>query len=85
MSRYSPPGLLAGRHQLAGFRCRSEELTAWQVDVAKQAHGTPTAGLPQSYSGPAFGEPNPSQRQHPPDVVGQLPQASSNRAVAATA
>ena len=41
-------------------------------------------GLPQSYSGPAFGDLNPSQRQHPFDVVGQLPQASSNRAVART-
>ena len=37
-----------------------------------------TPGLPQSYSGPAFGDLNPSQRKHSGDVVGQLPQASSN-------
>ena len=42
MSRYQPPELLAARHQLAGFRCRSEEQTAWLVEVAKQAHGTGT-------------------------------------------
>ena len=35
-------------------------------------------GLPQSYSGPASGDLNPSQRKHSGDVVGQLPQASSN-------
>ena len=32
--------LLAARHQLAGFRCRSKEQTAWLVELAKQAHGT---------------------------------------------
>jgi GNAT superfamily N-acetyltransferase len=42
MSRYQPPELLAARHQLAGFRCRSEEQTTWLVEVAKQAHGTGT-------------------------------------------
>jgi GNAT superfamily N-acetyltransferase len=42
MSCYQPPELLAARHQLAGFRCRSEEHTAWLVEVAKQAHGTGT-------------------------------------------
>ena len=42
MSRYQPPELLAARHQLAGFRCRSEEQTAWLVEVARQAHGTGT-------------------------------------------
>lgn len=42
MSRYQPPELLAVRHQLAGFRCRSEEQTTWLVEVAKQAHGTGT-------------------------------------------
>ena len=42
MSLYQPPGLLAARHQLAGFRCRSEEQTAWLVEVARQAHGTGT-------------------------------------------
>lgn len=42
MSRYQPPELLAARHQLAGFRCRSEEQAAWLVELAKQAHGTGT-------------------------------------------
>ena len=42
MSRYRLPELLAARHQLTGFRCRSEEQTAWLVEVAKQAHGTGT-------------------------------------------
>ena len=42
MSRYKPPELLAVHHQLAGFRCRSEEQTAWLVEMAKQAHGTGT-------------------------------------------
>jgi len=42
MSRYQPPEVLAARHQLTGFRCRSEEQTAWLVEVAKQAHGTGT-------------------------------------------
>ena len=42
MSRYNPPELLAARHQLAGFRCRSEEQTAWLVEFARQAHGTCT-------------------------------------------
>ncbi len=42
MSRYQPPELLAARHQLAGFRCRSEEQTAWPVETAKEAHGTGT-------------------------------------------
>ena len=45
MSRYQPPELLAARHQLKGFRCRSEEQTAWLVEVAKQAHGTGTTRL----------------------------------------
>ena len=40
-------------------------------------------GLPQSHSEPAFSDLNPAQGQHPLDVVGQLPQASPNRAVAA--
>jgi len=42
MSRYQPPELLAARHQLAGFRCRSEEQTTWLVEVARQAHSTGT-------------------------------------------
>ena len=42
MSRYNPPVLLAAHHQLAGFRCRSAEQTAWLVELAKQAHGTGT-------------------------------------------
>jgi GNAT superfamily N-acetyltransferase len=42
MSRYNPPELLEAHHQLTGFRCRSEEQTAWLVEVAKQAHGTGT-------------------------------------------
>ena len=42
LSRYQPPVLLAARHQLAGFRCRSEEGSTWLVEVAKQAHGTVT-------------------------------------------
>ena len=42
MSRYQPPELLSARHQLAGFRCRSEEQTTWLVEVARQAHGTGT-------------------------------------------
>lgn len=42
MSRYSPPELLAARHQLAGFLCRSKEQTTWLVEFAKQAHGTGT-------------------------------------------
>ena len=42
MSRYQPPELLAARHQLKGFHCRSQEQTAWLVEVAKQAHGTGT-------------------------------------------
>jgi GNAT superfamily N-acetyltransferase len=33
MSRYQPPEPLAARHQLTGFRCRSEEQTAWLVEV----------------------------------------------------
>jgi GNAT superfamily N-acetyltransferase len=42
MSRYQPPELLAARHQLVGFHCRSVEQTTWLVEVAKQAHGTGT-------------------------------------------
>jgi GNAT superfamily N-acetyltransferase len=42
MSCYQPPELLAARHQLAGFRCRSVEQTTWLVELAKQAHGTGT-------------------------------------------
>ena len=42
MSRYQPPVLLAARLQLAGFRCRSEEQTAWLLELAKQAHGSGT-------------------------------------------
>ncbi|MCP9941943.1 GNAT family N-acetyltransferase [Cyanobium sp. ATX 6E8] len=42
MSRYCPPELLAGRHQLAGFRCRSKEQTTWLMEFAKHAHGTGT-------------------------------------------
>ncbi|MFZ0407515.1 MAG: hypothetical protein WAM11_05320 [Cyanobium sp.] len=42
MSCHNPPVLLAACHQLAGFRCRSEEQTAWLVKVARQAHGTGT-------------------------------------------
>jgi predicted N-acetyltransferase YhbS len=39
---YCPQELLAGRHQLDGFRCRSKEQTTWLVEFAKQAHGTGT-------------------------------------------
>ena len=42
MSRYQLPELLAARHQLAGFRCRSVEQTTWLVELAKQVHGTGT-------------------------------------------
>ncbi len=42
MSAYQPPVLLARRHQLEGFRCRSEEQTSWLVETARQAHGTGT-------------------------------------------
>ena len=42
MSHYQPPELLAARHQLPGFRCRSEEQGDWLVEVARQAHGTGT-------------------------------------------
>ncbi|MFT5340590.1 MAG: GNAT superfamily N-acetyltransferase [Cyanobium sp.] len=42
MSRYQPPELLTARHQLRCFHCRSQEQTAWLVEVAKQAHGTGT-------------------------------------------
>ncbi len=42
MSRYSPPELLAARHELDGFRCRSKEQTTWLVEFAKQAHGAGT-------------------------------------------
>lgn len=42
MSRYRPPAPLAEHHQLAGFRCRSQEQSAWLVDLARQAHGSGT-------------------------------------------
>jgi len=42
MSRYQLPELLAARHQLTGFCCRSMEQSAWLAEVAKQAHGTGT-------------------------------------------
>jgi GNAT superfamily N-acetyltransferase len=42
MSAYQPPVLLAARHQLAGFRCRSQEQTTWLLDMARLAHGTGT-------------------------------------------
>lgn len=42
MSRYRPPELLAGHHQRAGFRCRSEEQTNWLQDLAWQAHRSGT-------------------------------------------
>lgn len=42
MSRYQPPEPLAGRHQLTGFRCRSQEQSAWLVEMARQAHGSGT-------------------------------------------
>ena len=42
MSRYQPPELLAARHHLMGFRCRSKEQTTWLVEVARQAHGAGT-------------------------------------------
>jgi hypothetical protein len=42
VNRYSPPELLAARHQLTGFSCRSEEQSAWLAEMAKQAHGTGT-------------------------------------------
>ena len=42
MSRYQPPELLAARHLLTDFRCRSVEQTTWLVEVARQAHGTGT-------------------------------------------
>jgi GNAT superfamily N-acetyltransferase len=43
MRRYNPPVLLAGNHQLAGFRCRSDEQTHWLVEMARQSHGTGTS------------------------------------------
>ena len=42
MSRYSPPELLAARHELIGFRCGSEDQSTWLTEMAKQAHGTGT-------------------------------------------
>lgn len=42
MSAYQPPVLLAARHQLTGFRCRSQEQTTWLLDMARLAHGTGT-------------------------------------------
>ena len=42
MSRYHPPEPLAALHQLTGFRCRSDEQTAWLLKLANQAHGTGT-------------------------------------------
>ena len=40
MSRYQPPVLLAARHQLAGFRCRSEEQSArLGVDEGHEKNG----------------------------------------------
>ena len=42
MNSYQSPVLLAARHQLAGFRCRSQEQTGWLVDVARQTHGSGT-------------------------------------------
>ena len=42
MSRYQPPEPLAGRHQLTGFRCRSQEQSAWLLEMARQAHGSGT-------------------------------------------
>jgi GNAT superfamily N-acetyltransferase len=43
MRRYNPPVLLAGHHQLGGFRCRSNEQTHWLVDLARQSHGSGTS------------------------------------------
>lgn len=42
MNLYHPPVLLTGHHQLAGFRCRSQEQTDWLVALARQAHGSGT-------------------------------------------
>ncbi len=42
MSYYPLPEGLAGHHQIAGFCCRSEEQTAWQVEVARQTDGAGT-------------------------------------------
>jgi GNAT superfamily N-acetyltransferase len=42
VSCYQPPELLAARHQLTAFRCRSEEQTTWLLGFAKQAHGSGT-------------------------------------------
>ena len=46
MSRYQPPVLLAARHQLAGFRCRSEEQSArLGVDEGHEKNGLGAALL----------------------------------------
>lgn len=42
MNRYQPPVLLAARHKLGGFRCRSQEQSHWLVRMARQAHGSGT-------------------------------------------
>jgi hypothetical protein len=42
MRLYQPPELLAALHRRKGFHCRSEDKTAWLMEVAKKAHGTGT-------------------------------------------
>ncbi|MFM1797939.1 MAG: hypothetical protein RLZZ117_217 [Cyanobacteriota bacterium] len=37
--RHHPQELLAARHLVTGFCCRSEEQTARLVEKSKQAHG----------------------------------------------
>ena len=39
---YAPPQLLAPRHRLEEFQCRSPEQTRWLLDSARQAHGSGT-------------------------------------------
>jgi GNAT superfamily N-acetyltransferase len=41
-SRYRPPELLAGHHELSRFECRSAEQTAWLRRFARQSAGTGT-------------------------------------------
>jgi hypothetical protein len=57
VSRYSPPELLAARHQLDGFRCRSKEQTTrvfvvseidQPVVVAYYAWCTPNLSRPEA-------------------------------------
>ena len=39
-NRYKPPELLAERHDLSGFRCRSSEQTEWLLRYGRQSAAT---------------------------------------------